>query len=278
MDSKTTIVQFLKRQGVLTEAVDQSVFSDHEDGPLSALAERNLIDESVALESLSKTFSFRVVDIKRLSLDEKQCAATLLEQVDGAICSKYNFLPLYEAGTTTEVAFANPLDIDAIQTARFVCGGLITPVLARGSEIQTFIESADEERHATPPTEDTGLRKDRVLVIDDDPDIRSIVSLVLEKEMFEVCQAEDGLDGINKVHAEEPDLVVLDLTMPIMNGEQFVRKMNRNRNTKDIPIVVYTAAGQVEDELNLFRLGVADYVTKGSSQKVLISRIRNALN
>jgi CheY-like chemotaxis protein len=82
----------------------------------------------------------------------------------------------------------------------------------------------------------------RVLIVDDDASIRDALAMCLECEGFEVAQARDGREGVDRVREERPDLILLDLLMPVMNGRQFLDRLRADDATRDIPVVLMTGA------------------------------------
>lgn len=139
----------------------------------------------------------------------------------------------------------------------------------------TTLSETEGKFDLTSPSD--GIQRDLVLLIEDDSDIRSILSLLLQKEMYEVIEAENGIDGLQEVYQRRPALVVADLMMPKMDGREFLIKMKNNVKTKDIPVLILTAANSEENEIELLDLGANDFVRKGASSNVFISRVRRAL-
>ncbi len=125
--------------------------------------------------------------------------------------------------------------------------------------------------------EEKTIKRDKILLIEDDPDVRSILSMLLQKEMYEVIEAEDGLEALEKVYKNRPTLIISDLMMPRMDGKEFLVKMKSNAKTKDIPILMLTAANSEENEVDLINLGANDFVGKAASSSVFLSRVRRAL-
>jgi type IV pilus assembly protein PilB len=116
------------------------------------------------------------------------------------------------------------------------------------AEVADYIAFADEPAPQPPlPAQDApegtrALKRIKVLLIDDDPDMRAVFSLVLSREAYEVIEAENGLDGLNKLYQHTPDLVLCDLMMPVMDGREFLLKIRGNADTRTIPVVMLTAA------------------------------------
>ena len=113
-----------------------------------------------------------------------------------------------------------------------------------------------------------------VLVVDDDETVRDVVRRYLEVAGFTVDQAGDGADGLAKFAAHEPDLVVLDVMMPGINGLEVCKRL---RQVSQVPIVMLTALGEEENRIAGLQLGADDYVTKPFSPKELALRVASVL-
>ena len=113
----------------------------------------------------------------------------------------------------------------------------------------------------------------RILVIEDEDSIRELVKLNLELADFEVIEAADGLEGLNKVIQEKPDLVLLDLMLPKMDGYELLPKITE----RQIPVIILTAMNGLKDKIKGFNLGTDDYITKPFETMELLARIRAVL-
>lgn len=98
-----------------------------------------------------------------------------------------------------------------------------------------------------------------VLVVEDDKHIRELLQLYLEKEGYAVTVAADGGQGLAKFRAIHPDLVLLDLMMPVMDGESVCRAIRSESTT---PVIMLTAKGELDDKINGLKAGADDYITK----------------
>jgi two-component system alkaline phosphatase synthesis response regulator PhoP len=114
----------------------------------------------------------------------------------------------------------------------------------------------------------------KILVIDDEPKIVEICQDYLKASGFDVVSAGDGLNGLNVARREKPDLVVLDLMMPGMDGLDVCRSLRRDGNT---PIIMLTARVEESDKLVGLELGADDYITKPFSPRELVARVRVVL-
>ena len=117
----------------------------------------------------------------------------------------------------------------------------------------------------------------RILVIDDDAAIAELVSINLEMAGYEVNQAEDGIKGQALAVQLQPDLVMLDLMLPKVDGFTVCQRLRRDERTADIPVLMLTALGQTQDKVEGFNAGADDYVSKPVEMKILASRISQQL-
>ncbi len=116
-------------------------------------------------------------------------------------------------------------------------------------------------------------REKKVLIVDDEPDTLELVKLVLESDGFQTVLAENGVEALKEVEASRPDIVILDIMMPDMDGWEVFRKIKK-KNPK-IPIAILTAKAQNIDRLlGLHVLKAEDYITKPFGKNELINRVR----
>ena len=117
----------------------------------------------------------------------------------------------------------------------------------------------------------------RVLVVDDEADIVSTVQYRLEFCEFEVITAANGKEGLEKAANEKPDLILLDISMPVMNGHKMLERLKNSPDLKDIPVIMLTAYSDAKDVAKAAELGIVDYVTKPFDFTELMGKISNAL-
>jgi two-component system KDP operon response regulator KdpE len=113
-----------------------------------------------------------------------------------------------------------------------------------------------------------------ILVVDDEPDLLNAVRLYLEDEGYQVLTATNGEEALAKVRTRLPDLIVLDVMMPQMNGFEALGEIRRISN---VPVIMLTVKGEESDKVRGLGLGADDYVTKPFSQRELLSRIQAVL-
>ena len=118
----------------------------------------------------------------------------------------------------------------------------------------------------------------RVLIADDEPHIRRILQFLLQNEGFEVEMAEDGLQAVECIRDFKPDLVLLDVMMPHMDGFAVLEHIRENFETTNIPVIMLTAKGEVSDKVRGLRGGANDYMIKPFDQDELLLRVSNLLN
>src|SRR5271165_1632287 len=120
----------------------------------------------------------------------------------------------------------------------------------------------------------TGTARTRVLVIEDERGLTEVLSYNLQREGYETIVAHDGQEGLRKAQTLLPDLILLDLMLPVMSGLEVCRELRAGERTRDIPIVMLTAKTEETDQVVGFSLGADDYVNKPFSVKVLMQRIK----
>lgn len=112
-----------------------------------------------------------------------------------------------------------------------------------------------------------------ILVVDDEPDIRRLVSFSLKRHGFEVIEATDGLAACSVAAKEQPDLILMDVMMPLMNGFEAVRKLKENEATASIPVVMLSAKSQVYEQEEGLDSGAASYICKPFTPAELVEQV-----
>ncbi|MBX7167670.1 MAG: response regulator transcription factor [Pirellulales bacterium] len=121
------------------------------------------------------------------------------------------------------------------------------------------------------------MTKEHILVVDDEEDLLELVNFNLTKEGYRVTCLNTGEDATKRVRSEMPDLVILDLLLPRVDGLELCRMLKSDERTKNIPIVMLTAKGEEADVVTGLELGADDYITKPFSPRVLMARIKAVL-
>lgn len=117
----------------------------------------------------------------------------------------------------------------------------------------------------------------KVLIVDDEIDTLTPLKRALEVEGYAVIEAMDGVEALEKVKSENPDLVLLDLMLPKMDGNEVCQKLRKNPMTEGIPIIMLTAKGDMKDKIEGIETGADDYVTKPFNLSELKARIKTVL-
>ena len=118
----------------------------------------------------------------------------------------------------------------------------------------------------------------RVLIVDDSPTETYKFKEMLEKHGFEIITADNGADGVAVARQEKPDVVLMDVVMPGLNGFQATRQLSKGDDTKHIPVIIVTTKDQETDKVWGRRQGASDYLTKPVDEKVLIDTIKRAMS
>ncbi|MDY3791292.1 MAG: response regulator transcription factor [Oscillospiraceae bacterium] len=115
------------------------------------------------------------------------------------------------------------------------------------------------------------MEKSRILIVDDEKNIRNVISEYAKFDGFETVEAADGMEAVEICRKEDFDLIIMDIMMPKLDGYSAVKEI---RKTKQTPVIMLSARGEEYDKLFGFEIGVDDYVTKPFSPKELLARIR----
>jgi len=117
----------------------------------------------------------------------------------------------------------------------------------------------------------------QILIVDDSPTEAHILKGILEKNGFEIETAENGTEGIERAKELKPDLILMDVVMPGLNGFQATRQLTKNAETADIPVIIVTTKDQETDRVWGLRQGAKDFITKPVSEKTLMEKINAIL-
>lgn len=117
----------------------------------------------------------------------------------------------------------------------------------------------------------------KILIVEDELSIRELLKFNLQKENFLVVEADNGVDGVNLAKSERPDLILLDLMLPVMDGLDVCRAIKSNQATSGIPLIMLTAKAEEIDKVIGLELGADDYLTKPFSTRELVARVKAVL-
>ena len=116
-----------------------------------------------------------------------------------------------------------------------------------------------------------------ILIVDDSPTEAHVLKGMLEKNGFETVTAENGAEGIERAKELQPDLILMDVVMPGLNGFQATRQLTKDPKTANIPVIIVTTKDQETDRVWGIRQGATDFLTKPVSEKILLEKINAAL-
>ncbi|NDJ76186.1 MAG: response regulator [Chloroflexi bacterium] len=118
---------------------------------------------------------------------------------------------------------------------------------------------------------------EQILIVDDDLDSLKLIGLMLQRQGYEIIVANSGQQALAKAESDLPDLIILDIMMPDMDGYEVCRRLRRETNTQAIPIIMFTAKTMVDDKVAGFEAGADDYLTKPTHPAELASRVKAVL-
>ena len=118
---------------------------------------------------------------------------------------------------------------------------------------------------------------EKILIIDDDLDTLRLVGLMLQRQGYQISAATNGQQGLDKAFEEDPDLILLDVMMPDMDGYEVTRRLRQNPSTIETPILMFTAKTQLDDKVVGFEVGANDYLTKPTHPSELQARVKTLL-
>jgi twitching motility two-component system response regulator PilH len=128
-------------------------------------------------------------------------------------------------------------------------------------------------QYSRTPKGENAMPIKTILVVDDSPTERHVLSELLVRNGYQVIIAENGEEGVEKARKQQPDLILMDVVMPGLNGYQATRTLTRDETTRHIPVIVCTSKGQETDRIWGLRQGALDYVVKPVDAQDLLSKI-----
>ena len=121
------------------------------------------------------------------------------------------------------------------------------------------------------------MERKKILLVDDSKTVLLMTQMILKKGPYDIVVANDGCEGVEKAVAERPDLILMDLVMPRMNGLEAVRELRQREDTKSIPIIMVTTRGEAENVQAGYESGCTDYLTKPIDAVALLAKLRDHL-
>ncbi|MCC6932046.1 MAG: type II/IV secretion system protein [Deltaproteobacteria bacterium] len=150
---------------------------------------------------------------------------------------------------------------------------------ANAATVKVTVPNAFESNASAPAAVGipSKVSKPKVLLVDDDDNVRAVLALLLKREMFDVVEARNGMEALERIYEGVPQIVLLDLMMPEMDGREFLTRARAIEGVSRVPIVVLTAVDSEKNEVELLNLGATDFIRKTSSSGIIATRIRTAL-
>jgi DNA-binding response OmpR family regulator len=121
------------------------------------------------------------------------------------------------------------------------------------------------------------LANENILVVEDDPSVRTLLEKSLKAQGYRVSVCADGLEGLTRLENERPDLLLVDIMMPRLDGMTFVRAVKSNAETKPIPVILLTAKNDPKSLIDGINVGARFYITKPFQLDELLAKVRKAL-
>lgn len=199
-------------------------------------------------------------------------------ELENLICQKASVNDLAECARKSGYASLGENALDLLASGTTTLDEVLPIIISDYSKAHHSVATVKPKALPTPniatqPGNDC-VGRTRILIVEDDSSLRQVLSMLLEKEMFEVVQAENGQDALEKLYQQPPQIVLCDLMMPVMDGREFLKRLKNNKQTSSIPIVMLTAADDENNEIDLIDLGADDFISKASSSSLMLSRIR----
>lgn len=117
----------------------------------------------------------------------------------------------------------------------------------------------------------------KIVLAEDEPQIARLVEFKLKKEGYQVTWKENGEEALKAIKADKPDLILLDVMMPVMDGYEVLRRLKEDENLRSIPVVMLTARAQERDVVKGIDMGAEDYITKPFHPAELLARVKRIL-
>ena len=262
-----------------------------------ALVDLFNIPETAAYEALSLAAGMRLIDLDTISI-----SPLAIQLIPERIARRCGAVPVAEDNRTLTFVTSQPFSTETDQDISFASGRHPQHLLARPSQIEAALErfyphdtgdsvSPFRPKPATVPEQTAAAdaigvnddatssgrttKKKRVLVADDDRMLRMLVRMLLEKDGYDVLEAQDGRAAIEAVRVHEPDLLIADLIMPDLDGYEAVASLRSEHTGRDLPVILLTAEPRAIAEKTVLFLGADDYVTKPFDSEALLSRVRS---
>jgi twitching motility two-component system response regulator PilG len=196
-----------------------------------------------------------------------------LQRAIARLEKSYSNDPSYETSFALGLAHLNALHIDKA-LIHLEAALLLNP---EATNLKAHLEMLHQlEPRFRDASADTA-RRGRILIVDDSPTVRKLVEMTLERDGHDVVAAEDGMDALARINDGMPDLILLDISMPRMDGYQLCRTLKSNQATSHIPVIMLTGKDGLIDKMRGRMAGSGDYLTKPFEPKVLVDMVEKHL-
>ncbi len=186
-------------------------------------------------------------------------------------------IPVELSSDTAAAAAAPTAEMPAQPAPTAVVAQPAPEVVAAPVDLSTAFELLDDDIPAME-TERVVIPKDiKVLLVDDEDQLRRVMRDLLEGEGYGIAEARDGPHALDQVDQYNPDIIVLDLNLPTLDGYSVLTELRSRPSTKDIPVIVLTAKGEEDNEVRVFELGADDFLTKPFRARALSARLEAIL-
>ncbi|MCK5083066.1 MAG: response regulator [Candidatus Omnitrophica bacterium] len=237
------------------------------------LVDKGLVTEDDLCSTIAEQYDIEFIKLANIEINWDTS-----KRFSSSFINKHRCLPLRVDEETVLLAITKPLDpwaVDIIE--KEAAPNRIKVVLTKKSDIDTAIQKHQKHSIQKVINKFKENYAAKILVVDDEPVMVRAVEKVLTANNYNVSKAFDGEEGLKKARSENPDLIVLDLMLPKMNGYKICRLLKFDDRYKHIPIVIYTVCGQEEDRKLGFEVGADAYLVKPFEPPVLLAKIEALL-
>jgi CheY-like chemotaxis protein len=233
------------------------------------LEEMDVILEEDIARALAKQFGFRYAKgLTRFNFPKQ-----VLDLCDAETAITKCIFPLKLEGKTLHLAMANPLDIEFQNDFSFKTGLNISPCVSSPEEIKAAIR----KHYLVEIDANVEDRLWSILIVDDQDIVLNAAEAALKKEGYAIYKAENGAEGLKKAMQIKPHLIITDVLMPRMDGQEMFRALKANRGVAEIPVIALSAKATAEEEYRLLEMGFYDFVPKPINPLRLVARVRRAM-
>lgn len=206
-------------------------------------------------------------------LTEKPLPQELLGFVDLPLATTRLVCPISREGSKLNLAMSNPLDLETIDNISFRTELKVVPWVSTPSEILTAIR-----HHYLGEVKTDNHELCKILVVEDKKTIRAAAVAVLKKEGYQVVEASSGKEGLDAVQLHSPHLILTETVMPRMDGCAMFRELQKNPETRHIPVIGFSSRASKSEEVSLLNMGFADFIPKPINNGLLSARVGRVLD